>query len=479
MKIRKLLIAVALFTFFISARAFSQLGETPQEVQARYGPGKNHGARFRNGVSIKYGTKGFEIDVHFLDGKSVAEQFKKHSGGKWSDQEILDFLKTYPMDGGWTYSEPERLWYNANKVTVAFREPGHPDWFWIEDREKVRANAALAPARITPKAAPAPLVSAESLQQAAEIVKANHNDLVFVTGKDARGSGFIASMGGANFLVTNAHVAADISGAAFKTLDGTTVQGGAATVAVGEDVFRMELPAGGAPLEMMQGVDENAGIGDEVVVLGNAEGAGVINTIMGKITGVGPNLVEVDAPFVPGNSGSPIIHLKTGKVIGVATYLVVQDYDATTNEKMKAPVIRRFGYRLDGVKTWQPVAWQPFYAQAAIMQNVETLTADLGDFFRDLAENKGMVTPGRHTNPVIKFRIEQWIAGKNRRSSDIDQANANANFASFLKVACQTDVTAAQRQLTYDYFQRDLADQQAIRNEMSKAFEELIKLNRN
>ena len=73
----------------------------------------------------------------------------------------------------------------------------------------------------------------------------------------------------------------------------------------------------------MDHVDENASIDDDVVVLGNAEGGGVINTIKGKIVGVGPNLVEVDAAFVPGNSGSPIIHLKTGKVIGVATYLII------------------------------------------------------------------------------------------------------------------------------------------------------------
>jgi hypothetical protein len=320
-------------------------------------------------------------------------------------------------------------------------------------------------------------ITNELQTQTATIVKANHNNLVFVTGKEGEGSGFIASMGGKNYLVTNAHVAAGISGAAFKALDGTAVQGGVATVAVGEDIFRMEMPAGGKPLEAMTGVDENAGIGDDVVVLGNAEGAGVINTITGKIVGIGPNLVEINAAFVPGNSGSPIIHIKSGKVIGVATYTVTQSYDATTKQKMKAPVVRRFGYRLDSVKTWQPVNWQTFYAQAAEMRNIETLTNDLGDFFRDLAEHKGRVTPGRHTNPVIKTRIDQWLGSKTPHMSVSDWNWQNANFISFLKVACQSDVTMAARRMTYDYFQRDLADETATRNEMAKAFEELIKEN--
>src|SRR5207249_1223946 len=117
---------------------------------------------------------------------------------------------------------------------------------------------------------------------APEIVKANHNNLVFVSGSTGAGSGFIANIGGANYLVTNAHVAAGINEATFKALDGTVVKGGAPSLAVGEDVFRMAMPPGGTPLEIMQGVDANVTIGDEVVVLGNAEGQGVINTILGK-----------------------------------------------------------------------------------------------------------------------------------------------------------------------------------------------------
>ena len=59
--------------------------------------------------------------------------------------------------------------------------------------------------------------------------------------------------------------------------------------------------------------------------------------------------------------------------------------------------------------------------------------------------------------------------------SQSDNQWADANFISFLKVACQTDVTAARSQLTYDYFQRELADQQQDRDQMAKAFENIIK----
>jgi hypothetical protein len=321
---------------------------------------------------------------------------------------------------------------------------------------------------------PTPPIDPQTQQSASALIQKYHDSLVFVTGSAGSGSGFIATMNGANFLITNVHVTAGIRDAAFKTLDGAVVRGDAASMAVGEDIFCMSLPAGGTPLEIMQGVDANAAIGDQVVVLGNAEGQGVINTIIGKIVGIGPNLVEIDAPFVPGNSGSPIIHLKTGKVIGVATYTVTNQYDLTTDQKLKQPIVRRFGYRIDSVKGWQPVNWRAFYSQAVEMENIETLTDDLYDFFRDLDENKGVVTPGRHTNPVIKTRIDDWLAEKGTHASPEDAAEANASFLSFLKIACQSDVSAAQRQITYDYFRRDLADQKETRNEMAKAFQEII-----
>jgi hypothetical protein len=372
------------------------------------------------------------------------------------------------------------------KGTDGADRDGAPTYAVLQDAATVASQRVPAP-RNKPKGAGTPfgsteestvavqVVSPEVQDKASDLVKAYRNSLVFVTGKDAAGSGFIATLSGSNYLITNAHVAAGVNGASFKTLEGTSVQAGAASVAVGHDIFCMAMPAGGKPLEIMQDVDTNAAIGDDVVVLGNAEGQGVINTITGKIVGFGPNLVEVDAPFVPGNSGSPIIHLKTGKVIGVATYAVIKTYDAMTNEKIAKPVIRRFGYRLDSVKQWQTVNWRYFYAQAAEMEKVETLTADLDDFFNDLQENKGSVTLGRHTDPAIKYRIDQWIEDRSGRRSAADVNTADVNFLSFLKIACQSDVAAAKPRMTYDYFQRKLADEQQTRDEMSKAFEKIIK----
>jgi hypothetical protein len=326
---------------------------------------------------------------------------------------------------------------------------------------------SLPTAPVAPVIPPIPLT-------ASELVKAHRNNLVFVQGSNGAGSGFIARLGSGNFLFTNAHVAAGVRGAGFKTLDGTQVKVGTPSIAVGHDIFCLSIAPGGKPLEVMEHVDENASIDDEVVVLGNAEGDGVINTIKGKIVGIGPNLVEVDAPFVPGNSGSPIIHLKTGKVIGVATYLIIKGYDPATQQALREPRVRLFGYRMDSVKSWQPVNWNAFFAQANEIDSIERMTDDLAKVLMDLVRNHN-ITPSMHTNPAIKTQIDWWTASNRRGSlSPRDSATADQNFIAGLKNVSVADITAARQHITYDYFTKNLNEQQQQRRGITEVFDKIL-----
>jgi len=234
-------------------------------------------------------------------------------------------------------------------------------------------------------------------------------------------------------VVTNTHVLAPGPATSFKTIDGTPVQVGAPSAAVSHVSSASPAPnTGDNPLEVMEQVDVNTSIGDGVVILGNGGGAGVVKPIQGKLVGVGPNLVEIDAQFQQADSGSPIVHLKTGKVIGVAAYLTIRKYDSATKEPVKDPVIRRFGFRLDSATIWQPVKWDTFYAQSTELGAIEKLTQDFGVFIKDLAKN-GTITRYLHTNPAIKNRIDQWIDAKSKRLSPRDSEVADQSLLSFLR----------------------------------------------
>ncbi len=338
------------------------------------------------------------------------------------------------------------------------------------------------PAVQTPPVTPVPVVTANTPAPApsatpikvGDLATAYRDSLVQMSGAKTSGVGFIARAGAGNCLVTNAHVATGVRAVGLKTLGGIAVNAGEPSIAVGHDIFRVELAPGGRPFEILPAVETNTAIGDDIAVLGTAEGGGRVAAIPGKLVGIGPDLVEVDAPFTVSNSGSPIVHLKTGRVIGVATYLTVKKYDDVTNQALKAPVIRRFGYRLDSVATWQPVNWTFFFMQATEMQNIESLTDGLSALLADLAKNHS-VTPGLHTHPVIKTRIDAWMAKRNQRLSPQDATANDQDFISFLKVTSQADVTSEKRRVTYDYFQRALAEQQQARDEIAAVFDKIIK----
>jgi len=48
--------------------------------------------------------------------------------------------------------------------------------------------------------------------------------------------------------------------------------------------------------------DANVRIGDEVVVLGNSGGGGVVTSLKGEVRGLGPDRIEVSAEFIRGTA---------------------------------------------------------------------------------------------------------------------------------------------------------------------------------
>ena len=170
--------------------------------------------------------------------------------------------------------------------------------------------------------------------------------LVLIVCGDRAGSGFVVRDGGRPYLFTNAHVVRQGNVIA-QRLDGTRLKLGPRDEAVGRDMVRFALDESLPAFDLAAGVPD---IGDPVVVLGNSDGRGVVTEIRGKVIGVGPREIEIDAAFVVGNSGSPVLD-RHGRVIGIATYLrdCRNDEDWTkTNTRFNG--IRRFALRLLGTR---------------------------------------------------------------------------------------------------------------------------------
>ena len=294
--------------------------------------------------------------------------------------------------------------------------------------------------------------------------------LVFVEGGQGNGSGFVCSLYGKRTLLTNQHVIEGNPSVRFTNLNQAQVTTGAARAATGHDIIAYDVPDFVPALEPILDFSQSVLVGDDVVVLGNTEGARVIKPLEGRVVGIGPNLVEISNEFLPGNSGSPIIHLKTGKVIGIATYALIRKVNSLTGETQ--PSVRRFGYRLDTVQAWQPVDWRIYQAEAAARKKIAEFSAAMIDFLLDM--RSGRFDPARHTDGRLKRALAE-LDGVNRSGTvRVDRMRMVHNFIRELRNVSQRDVQDLKPRLFYDYFKRELDDEAKFRAELHQGLGEAL-----
>ncbi|CAN5676786.1 hypothetical protein BH09VER1_BH09VER1_02450 [soil metagenome] len=311
-------------------------------------------------------------------------------------------------------------------------------------------------------ATPDPAVEAAALAA----MKAIQDSLIIVTEKEGAGSGFVGVIGGVPMLITNAHVIAGATQLQMRLLSSAALQPGKGRLAFGHDVAAFEAPAGTKGLEISNDVAKEVAIGDAVVICGNSLGGSVVTELKGKVVGIGPDVVEVDAPFVPGNSGSPIYHVKSGKVIGIATYITTEKHDKWSKDSNVAEM-RRFGYRLDTIKRWDDLNWPMFQSEAATVNGIKSFTEDYFDLWREL-KKKGSISGVTSVNPRIQRHLRdlQRAAQQSRGGRDFDKAVVS--FLWDLKSEAKQEFLPGRPVPRYWFTNHEWNEQKEMREEIGK-----------
>lgn len=306
-------------------------------------------------------------------------------------------------------------------------------------------------------------LSAEDKEVVSAFMRDHTSDLLFIHNKEGAGSGFIANMRGHKVVISNIHVFAALKFPMFELLDRSPLRVGTASVALGHDLMAFVVVSGGTEdgIPLSESVERDARIGDPVVVLGNASGSGVISPLHGELVGIGPDRIEVTAPFELGNSGSPVVDLRCGKVIGVATYAELDNLLSGTN------TVRRFGYRIDSATNWQRIDWSRFYTESERAMKLRKATFELHDILSEFGEVTKVNLARVYETPSIREALEAYYAARQDRA---DSKWATRTLLTSLRDACMSDVSAAKGRFSYDFFQRLLADNEQIRT----GFVELI-----
>jgi len=127
-----------ILTLLATLTAEARIGETPQEITARYGEGRKSNDRLKvsGAETWTYSKAGFTIEVVFLGDKSIWEIIQRE-GTAITDEDIKGLLKLYDTPAtNWRLDRKEIRWERGGKPKlVAYRWPGHPDFFCIKDIE--------------------------------------------------------------------------------------------------------------------------------------------------------------------------------------------------------------------------------------------------------------------------------------------------------------------------------------------------------
>jgi len=338
-------------------------------------------------------------------------------------------------------------------------------------KKHLAAVAANLPEAPEPAAAVAP-PKVDSKALSGNQLKA----LVLVEGDEGVGTGFIVKLHDQFFVMTNQHVLSGNKKFTVTGMDGTHYPtNGALFGAVGYDVAMLKIPAELAVyyLEVMDDPQTNAQADEAVTVPGNSLGAKVPLQINGKLLGVGPELVEVNAKFVSGNSGSPIIYRPTGKVIGIATYTLTYQLE-DTKKTDNVTTTRWFGYRIDNIKRWEALDWARFSAEGIKVRAVE----DMSDLLIALLE--GQKLPDVNVDKtLIDGAISTYQSDKalaQRHNSPTEYVEAIQRLNNNLHSIGDNNL----KQLTgiplYSYHANKLKEQLELRKEIDKAFLDINRL---
>ena len=138
MKIALLIIIVT----SLASSVFARVGETRPQIDARYGQGTKTKYRLTApGVETwTFNKAGYQIEVIFLNGKSIWEVFHR-KGQQISDEDVKGLIDLYDTTtANWRFDRKDKQWERSGKPKlVAYRWPGHEDYFCIKDAEACEA----------------------------------------------------------------------------------------------------------------------------------------------------------------------------------------------------------------------------------------------------------------------------------------------------------------------------------------------------
>jgi serine protease Do len=300
--------------------------------------------------------------------------------------------------------------------------------------------------------------------------------IAVIEGDRGTGTGFFCRDGETTYLYSAAHVLSGNTRLKVKLRDGTVVKKfGALEAAEGGDLIRLPVNEPVPKTLEIGAASGVAKVGTPVLASGNAGGGGTVGFEEGKIMGVGPESIEIDAQVIQGNSGGPIIHGETHQALGVVTHLTAERKDLWAKGTRFADV-RRFGCRLDRTWQWKQVPVDVFLKEGkavlAVQEQSELMLAAMQP-----AKWKDAVFQRQRENPLARdiASLQLWIDQNAQRASEMDRKKRLRSIFDGAKHRSSAQMAEFKCD-GFTWFHRETGQQEIkTREEIEKAYDDALK----
>jgi hypothetical protein len=257
-----------------------------------------------------------------------------------------------------------------------------------------------------------------------------------IKGDVAEGTGFLVKGPDGPAVVTNLHVLSANPNVKIFTTTGEQVKTTGLKGASDRDLAMILIQDNHySYLDLATDIPGTVQNGDEAITPGNSEGGEVVLDTKGTVLGVGPERIEFSNPIYHGNSGGPVFHTKSAKVIAVVTQALpvrmTNELDKASYENKNSAIsgtMRYFGLRLDTVPRWEAYDWNQFLNETKFIADFHDVSRCLDSYMNGARYERAQVaTTDEYGPPNAQYytknqKLQEAHDNYHRMTSDADES---------------------------------------------------------
>jgi hypothetical protein len=176
-----------------------------------------------------------------------------------------------------------------------------------------------------------------------------------------------------------------------------------------------------------------------------------------------------------------VIHVKSGKAIGIATYYQIANVNEFSEKSAAVKdspfwTIRRFAYRLDSTQGFDFLPLETFSAEAARITQFDETTENIDLLATDLAFNDTIHMDWHHRRlNRLAIPVQEYVEqSQDKRTTEHNSMDPRQQLLTRLAIECTADINLYRKDFVSTYHLRKLDDIIDTRRQLQHQIDRLL-----